>query len=151
MKWLLSLLIVAIGWIAGSAGAQSQSISIVSGSNQTGTVGTKLANPLIVRVRSGNVAMVGVTVTFAVTLNNGSVIPTSAVTDSTGRASTTLMLGTAAGTNRVVASAANIGSVTFSATGRAGPATIISLTPATANSRAGVAASYSAAIKDQYG
>src|SRR3954470_11554995 len=108
---LLSLLIMAVGWMAGSPGAQAQSITVVSGNNQTGTVGTNLPNPLIVRVRSGNVAMAGVTVTFAVTLNNGSVIPTSAVTDSTGRASTTLMLGTAAGTNRVVASAANIGSV----------------------------------------
>src|SRR5689334_21574003 len=45
--WLL-LLIAAVGWVGAPAGAQAQTISIVSGNNQTGTVGTPLANLLVV-------------------------------------------------------------------------------------------------------
>src|SRR5689334_5374820 len=84
----LVLLIAALSAITLPGVAGAQSISISSGNNQTGTVATALANPLRVRVRtSGGGAVPGVTVTFSVTLNNGSVNPTSAVTDSTGRAS----------------------------------------------------------------
>jgi hypothetical protein len=151
-NWLVLLLITAMGWIAAPEGAQAQSITVASGNNQAGTVGTALANPLVVRVRArGGVPIVGATVTFSVTLGNGSVAPASATTDILGNASTRLTLGTVAGTNRVVASTAGIGSVTFNATGRAGSAVSISLTPATATTRTGVAVAYSATIKDQFG
>jgi hypothetical protein len=151
-NWLVLLLISAMGWIAAPQGAQAQSITVVSGNNQAGTVGTALANPLVVRVRArGGLPIVGATVTFSVTLGNGSVAPASATTDVLGNASTSLTLGTVAGTNRVVASTAGIGSVTFNATGRAGSAVSISLTPATATTRTGVAVAYSATIKDQFG
>src|SRR5690349_18199216 len=88
--WLL-LLIAAVGWVGAPAGAQAQTISIVSGNNQTGTVGTPLANLLVVRVRNSAGSVVsGVTVNFAITLSNGSVSPVSAVTNSLGQASTRL-------------------------------------------------------------
>src|SRR5215468_8549051 len=121
-KWPLWLLVAAIGWIAAPDGAhaQTQSITIVSGNNQTGIVGTTLADPLVVRVRTrGKAGVPGLSVTFSVTLGNGSVNPTGVITDSTGTASTRLTLGTVAGTNGVLATAGGIGSVTFTATGSA--------------------------------
>ena len=92
-------------------------ISKVGGDNQSGSVGTTLANSLVVQVKnaSGN-PQSGTTVTFGVTAGGGTVSPASAVTDSGGLASTSLTLGNAAGTNTVHASASGIGSVDFNAT-----------------------------------
>lgn len=89
----------------------------VSGDNQTGTAGSALPNPLVVKVTdsTGN-PQAGITVNFAVTSGGGSVSPTSAVTGINGQASTVLTLGTTAGTtNTVSATASGIGSLTFSA------------------------------------
>jgi hypothetical protein len=93
------------------------SIAKVGGDNQSGSVGTTLANSLVVQVKnaSGN-PQSGTTVTFGVTAGGGSVNPASAVTDGSGLASTSLTLGNAAGTNTVHASASGIGSVDFTAT-----------------------------------
>ena len=95
----------------------SSSITKLSGDNQTGTAGSALPNPLIVKVtNSAGNPQAGVTVNFAVTSGGGSVSPTSAVTGTNGQASTVLTLGTTAGrTNTVSATASGIGSVTFSA------------------------------------
>ncbi|MFB2773263.1 N,N-dimethylformamidase beta subunit family domain-containing protein [Pelatocladus sp. BLCC-F211] len=97
-------------------------ITKVSGDNQTGATGATLPNPLVVQVKdsAGN-PQSGVTVNFAVTAGGGSVSPTSAVTNASGQASTTLTLGANPGatlpiTNTVSATANGIGSVTFSAT-----------------------------------
>ncbi|MGJ5673033.1 MAG: N,N-dimethylformamidase beta subunit family domain-containing protein [Nostochopsis sp.] len=97
-------------------------ITKVSGDNQTGATGATLPNPLVVEVKddAGN-PQSGVTVNFAVTAGGGSVSPTSAQTNASGQASTTLTLGTASGatsavTNTVSATATDIGSVTFTAT-----------------------------------
>src|SRR5690349_13232367 len=93
-KWLLPMLVAAVGWPAAPASAQTQSIIVVSGNNQTGSVGAALGNPLIVKVRTrGNAGVPGVAVTFSVSLGNGSVNPTSVTTDSSGTASTLLTLG----------------------------------------------------------
>ncbi|MGI2901895.1 N,N-dimethylformamidase beta subunit family domain-containing protein [Tolypothrix sp. VBCCA 56010] len=93
------------------------SITKVSGDNQQGAVGTALPNPLVVQVKNsaGN-PQVGVTVNFTVTNGGGTISPTSAVTDANGKASTVLTLGTTPATNNTVsATAANIGTVIFSA------------------------------------
>ena len=96
-------------------------ITKVSGDNQTGATGSILANPLVVEVKdSASSPQSGVTVNFAVTAGGGSVSPTSAVTNASGQASTTLTLGASPGatspvTNTVSATATGIGSVTFSA------------------------------------
>ena len=151
-KWLWTLLAILFGLIAAVEAAQAQSITVVSGNNQTGTVGTALANPLTVRVRNIlGLSVPGVTVTFAVTVGGGSVTPITAVTNSAGQATTSFTLGTVVGANRVVASATGFGSVTLTATGRVGAATNIVLTPATATTRVAVAVAYSATIKDQFG
>ena len=97
-------------------------ITKVGGDNQSGATGVTLPNPLVVEIRdsAGN-RQSGVTVNFAVTSGGGSVSPTSAVTNASGRASTTLTLGASPGssspiTNSVTATANGIGSVAFSAT-----------------------------------
>lgn len=96
-------------------------ITKVSGDNQSGTVGTALSNPLVVKVtnnKSGK-AVANVTVTFTVKSGGGSVSPTSALTKSDGTASTVLTLGSVAGTNMVDATASSYGTVTFTATSTA--------------------------------
>ena len=98
--------------------ALTTAISKVSGDSQSATVGTSLANPLVVQVRnSNNVAVPGVVVNFAVTGGGGSASPISATTDVNGNAHTSLILGSTAGTNSVTATAAGAGTVTFTATG----------------------------------
>ncbi len=103
-----------IAFIVGS------SLVKVSGDNQIGTIGSALPNPLVVRVvNAQNNPQSGVTVNFAVTSGGGSVSPVSAVTNASGQASTTLTLGsvpTGADGVIVTATAAGIGSITFSAT-----------------------------------
>uniref|UniRef100_UPI001FB98142 N,N-dimethylformamidase beta subunit family domain-containing protein n=1 Tax=Aetokthonos hydrillicola TaxID=1550245 RepID=UPI001FB98142 len=102
-----------IVFIAGS------SLVKVSGDNQTGNTGATLPNPLVVQVLNAqNNPQSGVTVNFAITNGGGSVSPTSAVTNSSGQASTNLTLGSVpSGPDGVVvtATAAGIGSITFSA------------------------------------
>ena len=89
-----------------------------SGDNQVGTPGMTLATPLVAEVLDPNgQPLAGTTVNFSVTSGGGSVSPASAVTDSNGQAKASLTLGSSAGRNVVQATAANIGSVTFSASG----------------------------------
>jgi hypothetical protein len=85
------------------------SLVIVSGNNQTATVGQALTNPLIVRVddQSSN-AMSGITVSFAVTQGGGSVGTASVATGSDGQAQTPWTLGTAAGQQQVDATVTDI-------------------------------------------
>jgi hypothetical protein len=104
-------------------------LSIVGGDNQSGTVGSALANPLVVQVndQSGN-AMSGVAVTFAVSVGGGSLGTTSATTGGNGQASTTWTLGTTAGAQRVTATVSGISTaVPFNATATAEPAVSLSL------------------------
>ncbi len=71
-------------------------ISAVSGGNQTGTPGTHLPNPLIVKVLDGRGApVIGAPVT--VTAANANVSPVSGLTDFTGIFSTLVTLGGALG------------------------------------------------------
>jgi flagellar hook protein FlgE len=65
-------------------------VAKVSGDAQTGTVGSTLPQPLVVRVTDAhNNPTPGVAVTFAVTSGGGSVTTASAATDAQGLASTT--------------------------------------------------------------
>ena len=97
--------------------AATSSMAKSSGDNQTGTPGSVLASPLVVKIldASGN-PVAGATVTFSVTAGGGSVSPTSAVTGSNGQASTTVTLGTAVGNNIIHATSGGVGSVDFTAT-----------------------------------
>jgi adhesin/invasin len=80
-------------------------IEIVSGTNQAGSIGTMLAEPLVVRVTDSRDRPVGNReVVFQVLVGEGgSVTPDTALTDSDGRASVRWILGESEGTQRVQA------------------------------------------------
>jgi lysophospholipase L1-like esterase len=102
----------------------------VSGANQSGTVGSTLTNPFVVRVidEPGS-PMSGIPVMFSITQGGGSTGPsitnTIQSTNSNGVASTLLTLGTQAGTHKVQAAAPGLSGspYTFTATALADKAT----------------------------
>lgn len=107
----------------------NQSLAILSGNNQTGTIGAQLAQPLVVALTdSANNPVVNQTVVFKVTGNNGSLsavggTPSLAVavtTDMNGQARALWTLGgrAGAGINTVQASSSlAVGTASFTATG----------------------------------
>jgi hypothetical protein len=128
-------------------------ISVVSGNNQSGSVGSALGAPLVIEVidnSTGN-PMAGRTVSFAVTAGGGSASPTSTVTDAAGRASTTLTLGTATGANAVTATVQGVGSVAFTATANPGPPVALSLSSTTASTLVNTPVAYEATVLDEFG
>ena len=122
-----------------TAGAPSR-IRVVSGDDQTGQTGSRLAAELVVQVLDDQDNPVGgVTVTWAVTSGSGSVSRASATTDDDGQASTAWTLGPELGVQRVSATAAGAGSVAFEATATAGAPSGLSLvTQPSATARLGV-------------
>jgi len=109
--------------VAGSAsivtGLPAASIALISGGGQTGAVHSQLAEPAIVEVRaSDGIGVPGVSVLFAAP-TGGSVGTPSVVTDATGRASTTMTLGTATGPQAFAATAGTF-AVAIPATATAG-------------------------------
>jgi len=108
--------------------AAASSVIVDSGDGQTGEVSTELLNPLVVQVTDefGN-SVFGQTVTFSITgepsgANGQSLSTTSATTDGSGEASTTLTLGDAVGSYDVTGSVSGAGSVVFTASATAGTA-----------------------------
>jgi hypothetical protein len=104
------------------AAGPATNLALVSGNNQSGTVGQPLANPFVVKVTDSNGNPVsGINVTFAATAGGGIVNPTAAVTNAQGLASTTLTLGLNAGTNTMTASSGTLAGspLTFTATAAA--------------------------------
>jgi hypothetical protein len=97
-------------------------IGLVSGSGQTGTVGTMLALPVVARVKAADSLPVGnVYVHFAATSGGGTVSPDSMATDSVGLAQAQWTLGLTAGAQTLQASITGIsGTVTYNATAVAG-------------------------------
>ena len=100
-----------------TTGDPPDAIVLVSGNNQSGKPGARLANPFVVEVIDENDDPVsGVTVTFKVTAGGGTLSTRSATTGSNGRAQTLLTLGDAIGDNTVVASVSGLTDrVTFKA------------------------------------
>ena len=93
------------------------SLTKVSGNGQGGQAGEPLAKPFVVSVLDQNgAAFAGAVVAFSVTAGGGMLSATTATTDASGRARTTLTLGNDAGTNTVAATVAGLGTVTFTAT-----------------------------------
>ena len=89
----------------------------VSGDGQVGEVGAILANPFIVEAVNGRgKPMKEVPVTFTVTADDGTLITTTAMTDTKGRGRTTLRLGSTPGVNTITVTAKGIrSSVIFTA------------------------------------
>ena len=98
---------------------EATTLEVFSGNNQNGVISTSLGSPFIARVLDQNGDnLANVTVNFSVTAGGGSLSASSDTTDSSGRAETTLTLGSSVGTNTVSASVSGIsGSITFTATG----------------------------------
>jgi hypothetical protein len=108
--------------------ADPSAIQVVSGDNQTGTVGSTLSESIVVRVEDefGN-PIGGYTVDFDIEqvpsgATGQSLSQQSAETDETGTASTELTLGNRPGTYTVNANAGAAGTVVISASASAGPA-----------------------------
>ena len=95
-------------------------VQLVSGNNQEATVGSELANPLMVEVldAKGN-AVGGEHVEWAVTSGGGTVDPEVSITNSSGIARTFFRVGPVAGQNRATAKVGALPLVTFVATGHA--------------------------------
>lgn len=83
-----------------------RSLRTFSGDGQTGTVGTRLDDPLVVELTDGSASPVfGVPIVFEFTseVPEAEVTPSQATTDSNGLASAEVRLGSSAGTLRVQA------------------------------------------------
>ncbi len=79
-----------------------QTLKKVSGDNQQGAPGTALADHLVVEVRNQNgTVLEGIQVRFAVASGGGQLSVATTMTDSSGRAASTLTLGSSPGTNTV--------------------------------------------------
>jgi hypothetical protein len=115
--------------ITASAGSASATVSVtvaqvpaqvqkVSGDAQTGIVVQTLNDPLVVQVNdSEGTPIQGVTVSFAVSMNGGSVNPTSGATGATGQTQTDWTLGSTTGGHSVTATpGSGSGSASFTAT-----------------------------------
>ncbi len=138
-----------------SAGAPN-SISILSGNTQTGTVGGALESSLTAVVKDANNNTVsGVTVNWLVTANNGTLGSSSSTSNTNGEVSSTFTLGTSAGANTVSATVDGTAlSISFTATGSTGAPNAIAIT--SGNNQSGTAGSplpvsLQVTVEDSYG
>lgn len=106
--------------------------TIVSGNNQTATVGQALAAPLVVKAADsfGN-PLSGAKVTWTPNASNGSVTFTTDTTAADGTATATWTLGTGVGAQGVVASVLGAAPLTFAATATAGLDRLMTITGGT--------------------
>jgi len=105
-------------------------LALLGGNGQSATVGTALSQALVVQaVDSQGHGDAGVSVTFSASATGGTFNPPTAVTDSTGTATTSYTVPTKMGTINVTASSTSTApayrSVLLSVTATAGPATVI--------------------------
>jgi hypothetical protein len=119
-----AMMAAALGACNGDDGlSAAQSMELVSGDEQVGTVGELVAQPLRVRVEAGNnVPVEGITVRWTVLTGGGAINPTS-LTNADGVAVAAFTLGPAVGNQTAQAAVAGLdGSpVGFIATANAAP------------------------------
>jgi len=128
---LASLALAACGGGGGghTSPPTAASITIVSGNNQTGVVGSALPTAIGVSVKdSAGRAVAAASVSWTVVAGGGSVTPATGTTDSGGLATTNWTLGGAPGANRVTATAAGTTPVTFDAMAVAGTTASVTVT-----------------------
>lgn len=115
-------------------------VEAVSDLSRSATVGSTITTGLVVKVTDAAGRPVqGAAVGYSVTAGNGKTNPPVAVTDANGQATAAWTLGTVAGANQVTATVTGVAtSVKFSATGVAGAATAIVLSPPNPRLLAGV-------------
>ncbi|MGH7518824.1 MAG: Ig-like domain-containing protein [Gemmatimonadales bacterium] len=96
----------------------------VSGDGQTGPAGSRLPEPLVVRILDANDNPVsGGVVSWVIAQAGGGMDPPSSTTGADGTASSVWTLGLTTGTQTVTAVVSDVGSVRFAATASAPPAT----------------------------
>src|SRR5882724_190330 len=140
-----------------TAPGSSLSFSVVSGDGQQGTVGTTLAQPLVIQATDtrGKPAR-NLPVAFLVTSGGGSTAPASATTNNQGVAQTTWTLGTSTTVpqrleTRAVSTNALLGA--FTATALAGPVTHMVLSAGDSQTTARIThvpIAPAVLVKDQY-
>ena len=115
-------------------------LTIVSGDNQTGRVGSQLSADLVVRLVDGEGNGVPNTAVAWVAATGGATVdPQNSNTDDEGRASARLTLGTTPGANRVDAVVSGVGVVSFDAMATAAaPASLSILTQPSSSGRNGI-------------
>jgi hypothetical protein len=117
----------AVTFSATATPAPLGALTISAGDNQTAIAGTAVATaPSVLLTNGAGQPVAGVNVTFSVLSGGGSITGASAATNTAGIARAgTFTLGVAPGTNTLGASVAGLPSVIFSATGYAGPPTLL--------------------------
>jgi len=131
------------------------SITVVSGGSQTGTVGTTLPAPIVVKVADsyGN-AVPGVAVTFSATPLGGSFSPNPVTTDSLGRASVSYTLPTKAGYIALNGSSGSLTSKNITEHAVAASPSVLAIVSGnnqTAKPNTMLPKSLTVSVKDQYG
>lgn len=146
---LLGLLVLIPSCSDPAAPQVPTSLRLISGDDQTGTVGETLSTPLVVEVADQRERpMEGVTVQWS--SSAGSFSSSTVTTDADGRAEVTWTLGTDAGTASATARVSSLPSVAFTAQGVAGPVAALALT-GPAEARGGDAVALTLSATDQYG
>ena len=130
------------------------SLALVSGSKQTGVVGSTLPAPIIIRAKDINGNLItGASISFNDGNLGGTFSPNPAVTGSNGQASTTYTLPIVAGTITVTASAGTV-TTTAKESSTAGPATMVLVIQGnnqTAHVNNRLAKALIVSVTDQYG
>ncbi|PKD43291.1 invasin domain 3-containing protein [Rhodohalobacter barkolensis] len=123
--------------------ADAADLVILTGNNQTGTVSEALANPFVVQITDqfGN-PVEGETVDFAIDqtpsgASGQSLSTTSATTDASGEASSTLTLGDTPGTYTTNVSSGSLTAVSFTAEAQIGDASQMAVTTQPSETTAG--------------
>jgi alpha-tubulin suppressor-like RCC1 family protein len=107
---------------AATTGPRIAILLAVSGSGQSGPLGSTLSQPFVVQVKDQDgVPVDGESVSWTVTNGGGSVSPSKSATDLNGFATTSLRLGNVTGTNAVTATFGQSSPVIFVATATAAP------------------------------
>ena len=130
----LALGLIPAAWLTAcgdspSAGPETRppsALILISGDEQTGTVGLVLPDPVTLRVEDRNGApLPGILVNWEVELGHGSVSPNRGVTDQNGQASTSWTLGGVAGQQALRVHVTGVQPAAVRAIGLPGPATTI--------------------------
>ncbi|MGV3709038.1 MAG: Ig-like domain-containing protein [Gemmatimonas sp.] len=149
---VLVLLAACGGESSTGPSAAPAAIKVVSGNNQTGTVGAALAQPLSVNVTAADGKPVsGATVAWDVSPGNGTTSSASSRTDGNGNASVTWTLGTNAGTARVTAQVGGVTPAAFLATAQPGAASVVVALPDTLFIGVGDTVTVASSARDQFG
>ncbi len=125
-------------------------VVLISTSGQSAQVGTQTQVTVELRDAS-NHPYTGGQASFSISTGNGTLSSYSGTSDTQGRITITLTLGTTAGSNSVFVSAGS-GTATFNETGTAGPAVKLAIATNPTSFRAGSAGSMlTVQVQDQYG